>query len=183
MKKKIISYIADNYKYLTLCAKNITKDKNKADDLISCITLQFYDMKNIKGLEDAFKHNINGYIHRAMYYQFISKNSEYNKLYKNDYDEYIDNIEINDLIEDYDEERYNNILNQVQSNSSLTWYDKQVFELLYSPEKYIDINNMDKKEVDDLRKMSPRKLSKKTSINYLSLYFTSNKVIKTINIK
>jgi hypothetical protein len=71
-------------------------------------------------------------------------------------------------------------LHKLYGKGKINYYEFHLFILYFDYEDKVDITLMSTEEVNEKRKMSLRKLSEITKINYVSIYYTISEVIKKI---
>jgi len=189
----MINYINENYEKVRDICKIYAKRKEEyiVDDLMSSLIEEFITKSyKIKDDEKFF------YIIRSIINLVNNKYSRFNKTYKLDADKFIDDVfyideteyepEVSFYDTDYDfkQETKINDIREIVSNlfrkKEISLIEKNSFMFYFYPEDKINIKNMDIKEIKELRKISYRKLSKRSRKNYQQLRFSVLKVTKLV---
>ena len=117
--KEIIDYIGKRYSFFKKLSLTLTRDEQKADDLLSSVIIQYSNR------EDIITRNINGFIYWSLKNNYYSKSSPYAVLYQKSFD-YIDNLNIAEDDENENICLYNEIVKKVLECPELTWYEKKI---------------------------------------------------------
>jgi len=188
----MINYINNNYKKIEDICRIYVKRKDDyiIDDLMATLIDEFIDKNyQIKDDEKFF------YIIRIIINLVNNKTSKFNKRFimveeKINDVFYIDDTEYepetsiyNDEYDFKIEEKIINIRNLVDilfKNKEISLIEKNSFLFYYYPEEKINIKNMELSEIRELRKISYRKLSKRSRKNYQQIRFNVLKVTELI---
>lgn len=185
LKEEIYNFISDkqNYKNLLNAAYFITRD-DTANDLLNDV---LYNILSRKIYSDKVENcsNFYNYIVKAMKIQYISKNSEYYKLYVENKNKIYKELK--------DEENeysfiYEEILDYLTNNKlfkdcikNLNY--KVIFLDYFYTEYNLDISNLSKEEIDEIRKISYQKIANKYNISKDSVRRAIKSVLKKIKRK
>lgn len=181
-KEKYIAWFEENYIKLLSVAANFV-NKNIAGDLINDLYIYFKEKETINdNIIEEKKEFLYTFISMRQY--AFNKHSKFNQKIL---DIHLIKIYLKELDSDDELKIENNkeymkiydLVNKLYSEKKITWYQYKLFKLYYFTEYEYSIEEMDKNEVDKLRKISLRNLQDKTDINYVSI---SNSINKTLEI-